>query len=323
MLPMERLTEAFYQMVFPMDISLGIAGGGCKAFYALGVGHEMKRWGIRFREVSGVSAGAAMALCLVGDREEDAVEYFEEITRRNDKNFKISNLFFGERVFPHESMYRRTIRYAMNWEKIKHSGIKAYIITVRAFPKKEESLKAKFEIAKLIAETAQAYIKDEKDRLDGKKANRTQEILRKWNMTEVVFTEKDFQSPEILEQIIMNSSSIPPVVSLQNSKNEYYIDGGLTNNLALEFFDKRLPRFGIYYEDTTLIGKDKNLLKNCYLIKPSRTLPITSFDYTNPTGVRETYELGKEDAKRQKSEIIEFIRQQQFLSLPQFFQLKV
>jgi predicted patatin/cPLA2 family phospholipase len=121
----------------------------------------------------------------------------------------------------------------------------------------------------------------------------------------------------------MNSSSIPPVVSLQNSKNEYYIDGGLTNNLALEFFDKRLPRFGIYYEDTTLIGKDKNLLKNCYLIKPSRTLPITSFDYTNPTGVRETYELGKEDAKRQKSEIIEFIRQQQFLSLPQFFQLKV
>lgn len=322
MLPMERLTHAIFEIFYPLEVSLGIAGGGCKAFYGLGVGSEMKSWGIRFKELSGVSAGSAMALCLVSNTEETAVEFFEEITRRNDSNFKIRNLFFGEKVFPHESMYRRTIRYAMDWERIKNSSAKIFIQTVRAIPKKDETIATKFEIAKLIAETAQAFTRDERDRNAGIPCNRTQEVLKKWNMTDVIFTEKDFESPDILEQIIMNSSSIPPVVSLQNAKNEYYLDGGLTNNLVLELFSKNLPKIGIHYEDTTLIGKDPDLLRDCYLIKPSEELPITSFDYTNPQGVRDTFELGKKDARDQKSEILAYIRQKQFISFPQLWNIK-
>ncbi|MCC5815542.1 MAG: patatin-like phospholipase family protein [Leptospira sp.] len=322
MFPVERLTFELFEKFYPLEAALGIAGGGCKAFYGLGVGLELKKWGVRLKELSGVSAGSAMALCLVSNAEEEAVEFFEEITRRNDSNFKISNLFFGEKVFPHESMYRRTIRYAMDWNRIKNTDFKVFIQAVKAIPKKEESIKSKFEIAKLIAETAQAFTRDERDKNAGIPCNRIQDVLKKWNMTDVIFTEKDFESPDILEQIIMNSSSIPPVVSLQNAKNEYYLDGGLTNNLVLEYFNERIPKIGIYYEDTTLIGKKPEILNETYLMKPSIPLPITSFDYTNPQGVRETFELGKKDAIDQKDKILTFLRQKLYLNFPQFFKIK-
>jgi hypothetical protein len=42
-------------------------------------------------------------------------------------------------------------------------------------------------------------------------------------------------------------------------------------------------------------------------MKPSRPLPITSFDYTNPKGVRETYELGKSEALDKKEEILDYL----------------
>ncbi|WCL49214.1 patatin-like phospholipase family protein [Leptospira sp. GIMC2001] len=319
MFPLERIVHNFIEIFSPPEVALAIAGGGCKALYGLGVGYEMKQWGLALKEVSGVSAGSAMALCLIGGSEEETVEYFEEITRRNDSNFKLSNLFFGERVFPHESMYRRTIRFAANWDAIKNSSSKVFILTVRAKPKVEEKFKARVELGKLIAETAQAYTKDERDRLAGIVCNRTQEVLKKWNMTEIVYTEKDFHSPEVLEQIIMNSSSIPPVVSMQSKENEYYIDGGLTNNLALEFFSDHLPKIGIYYEDSTLIGKNPDILNNTYLIKPSEPLPITSFDYTNPKGVRAAYELGKKDARNQKEKIMEHIRFKRGQSFPRLW----
>lgn len=320
MLPLERIAATILEIFRPLEVCLGIAGGGCKAFYALGIGHELRKWGIKLSQLSGVSAGSAMALCLISENEESVVEYFEEITKRNDSNFKLSNLFFGERVFPHETMYRRTIRFAMNWEKIKSSRSRIYIHTVKATPQVEEGIKSKYIIAKLIAETAQAFTRDEKDRIAGIPCNRVQEILLKWNMTEVLFTEKDFISPEVLEQIIINSSSIPPVVSIQNIQNEYYLDGGLTNNLLLECFPKNLPKVGIYYEDSTLIGKSPSILNDCFLIRPSKPLPITSFDYTNPVGVREAYELGKSDANLIKTEIIDYIRKKQFFEIPKMFE---
>lgn len=318
MLPVERIASAAIGLFQPLEACLGIAGGGCKAFYALGVSHQLVRWGVKIPELSGVSAGSAMIFCLLSETEESTVEYFEEITRRNDSNFKISNLFFGEKVFPHESMYRRTVRFAMNWEKIKASKSKIYIHSVKATPQVDENIKGKFVLAKLIAETAQAFTKDEKDRAAGIPCNRVQEILKKWNMTEILYTEKDLVSPAFLEQIIMNSSCIPPVVSIQNVDNEYYLDGGLTNNLLLELFPKKLPKIGIYYEGTTLVGKSPAVLNDCFLIKPSEPLSITSFDYTNPAGVRAAYELGKKDANHLKEDIISYIRKKQFFEFPNF-----
>ena len=115
-----------------------------------------------------------------------------------------------------------------------------------------------------------------------------------------------FRSANLIEQIVLNSSSIPPVLSFQAKDNAYYLDGGLLNNLVLEKFPERDKKIGIYYDDTTIIGKNLEGLKNTMLIKPSKELKITTFDYTNPEGLIETYELGKKDAESMKEKIMDF-----------------
>ncbi|PKA03494.1 patatin-like phospholipase family protein, partial [Leptospira ellisii] len=257
--------------------------------------------------VSGVSAGAAMVLCLVCGDEEECVSFFENIVRKNPANFYFSRLFKGERAFPHEEMYRKTIRFGMDFRKIVESGTKVFIHTLRAIPK-EKSLKNKFRLARLIAETAKAFLEDERDRLRGLNTERMQRVLRNWNMKEILFTEKDFENSDIVEQIVLNSSSVPPVVSVQSLGEEYYLDGGLTNNLLLEAFPPDRKTIGIYYETTTVVGKDPKLLERCYLQMPSEPLPITSFDYTDPVGVRRAYELGKQDARMNKEKIFEYLK---------------
>lgn len=303
----EQVLQTLVKIFPSYDVSLAIAGGGCKAFYALGVGKTLREWGVRFTEVSGVSAGAAMALCILSQTEEESVEYFEEITKRNSRNFHFSNFLRGESTFPHEDMYRRTIRFGMKFDKVLESGAKIWIHSVKAHPK-EDSLKNKFRLARLISETGRAFIMDDRDRSDGIPANRTAEMIKKWNMVDVDFTEKDFVNSETIEQFIMNSSSIPPIVDFQSVGNEYYLDGGLTNNMMIETFSPNAKIIGIHYEPNTIVGKDPELLAKSYLITPSKPLPITSFDYTNPKGVRETFELGKADALAQKTAILDYLR---------------
>ncbi|MDZ4724964.1 MAG: patatin-like phospholipase family protein [Leptospira sp.] len=303
----DQFFQTLNKFIPVFEVSLALAGGGCKAFYALGVGRVLREWGVRFNEVSGVSAGAAMAMAVLSESEDETVEYFEEITKRNSSNFHFSNLLRGERTFPHEEMYRRGIRFGMRFDKILSSGAKVIIHTVRAHPK-ENSLTNKFRLARLISETGRAFIQDDRDRSEGTPANRMSEILKKWNMEEVDFTEKDFTNSENIEQFILNSSSIPPIVDFQSVNNEYYLDGGLTNNLVIEKFSPNAKIIGIYYEPSTIVGKDPELLKRSFLIKPSKKLPISSFDYTNPVGVRDTYELGKKDTEDRKSEILDYLR---------------
>lgn len=152
-----------------------------------------------------------------------------------------------------------------------------------------------------------AVILDDRDIERGKTPFRVKKIIEKWKLKEVLFTEKDLDSPQIAEQIIMNSSSIPPVVSFQKTNGEYFLDGGLTNNLLIEPFSGKYKQIGVYYEDNTLYGKKLENRKNLFLIRPPGKLPIHTFDYTNYIGARKTYELGKEIAESKKKEIFEFL----------------
>lgn len=288
------------------EIALAIAGGGCKALYALGVGLKLRKWGIRIKEISGVSAGSAIGMMILSKREEEGIEYFEEILRRNSRNFRPWELLFGNRPWPHENMYKRTLRYAIDFEKIRKTKVKFFVQAIKAFPRKSK-IQNYWNKLRLIPRTMRAVILDDRDLENGMPQSRVKKIIEEWNLTEVIYTNKDFLNHELIEQIIMNSSSIPPVLSFQKINEEYYLDGGLTNNLLLEPFSKDLKKIGIYYENTTILTKPKNIFKNTFLIKPEKTLPITTFDYTNSIGAREAFELGKKDAENIKDKIFKFL----------------
>lgn len=304
------MTSILSRLSFPWSsssYSLAIAGGGCKAFYGLGAGLSFRKWGLNLSQISGVSAGAAMALCILSEREEESITYFEELARRNSKNFRFLNLLRGLSPFPHENITRRSIRYSLDLKKIKESSVKVFIGAVKAKPIHKVDGR-KTSVSRLISRTMQAYIQDERDKQKGKIPNRVQSIFDEWSLENVIYSEKDLVEPKTVEQILLNSSSVPPVVSLQKKNDEFFLDGGLTNNLLLEYFSPSLPKIGIYYEENTIVGKSDQTMKNTYLFKPSRPIGISSFDYTNPVGVRKAFELGKEDAEDRKSEILDFIQ---------------
>ncbi|MCX7998900.1 MAG: patatin-like phospholipase family protein, partial [Leptospiraceae bacterium] len=257
----------------------------------------------------------AMILGILSETEEKSLEYIVSLTRRNEKNFDITRIFKKQHPFPHENIYRRTIRYGLNFSKVRSSPVKIYIQAIEAIPKKKDRLGDFINKAKLISQTARAYILDEIDKEKGLEAHRVQKIVEKWNLKEVIYTNEDLNDERVLEQIILNSSSIPPVVGFQSDDQVYYLDGGLTNNLLLEVFPLYEKKIGIYYEKTTIIGKDPKVLENTLLIYPSRPLKITSFDYTNPEGLIDTFQLGRQDAEAKKEEVLEFTKKAFFESL--------
>lgn len=91
--------------------------------------------GNTLKEISGVSAGAAMALGILSESEDETIEYLAELTKRTSSNFQLTSLFQGKSPFPHENIYRRLIRHGLNLEKIRKSKVKIYIGTVQAIPK--------------------------------------------------------------------------------------------------------------------------------------------------------------------------------------------
>ncbi|MDX1961402.1 MAG: patatin-like phospholipase family protein [Leptospiraceae bacterium] len=287
------------------EVSFAIAGGGCKAFYGMGFGYQLKQWGIQFNGLSGVSAGAAMVIGLLSETEEETLEYIQSLVLRNESNFSFTRLLKGERPFPHENIYRRAIRYGTNFEKVKSSKVKIFIGAVGAFPKGDK-LSGLFNKAKLISETATAFLLDESDKSKGIPCNRVEKIISKWNLRQVIYTNKDLEDPNIVEQIILNSSSIPPVLAFQNSGDIYFLDGGLMNNLLLEVFPIEAKKIAVCYDDYSIRSKEEKYLKNTLVFRPSRELKATTFDYTNPVAIEDAYTLGKEDAKANKDIILNF-----------------
>lgn len=296
------------------EISLAIAGGGCKAFYGLGVGYQLRRWGVRFKALSGVSAGSAMILSIVSESEKIGLDYIASLMQRNPSNFNLSKILQGKSPFPHETMYRRTIRYSIDINKIRNTNIKIYIHAIAAIPKMD-SFKDLINKTKVITQTASAFLLDEVDKDKGIPCNRVEKIMEKWNFREITYTNSDLKDSSVVEQIILNSSSVPPVISLQNEESTYYFDGGLTNNLPLEVFPERDKKIGIYYEDSTVFGKSPEILKNTLLIKPSRELKTKSFDYTNSEAIIDAFELGVRDANERKKELLDFTKVNLFDSL--------
>lgn len=154
------------------------------------------------------------------------------------------------------------------------------------------------------ARIIRAYFRDEELRRKGELPFHVLNKMKEWGWRERVFTEKEFSDHETVTQIVMNSCSAFPVLPLQSLGGNYYLDGGLTNNLLLEEFSSEIPKIAVFYEQTTLVGKAPEIVANTLLISPDTPFIEQGFDYTSPDLVRYAFEKGKEDAERNRGRIL-------------------
>ena len=282
-------------------VSLALAGGGCKAFFALGVGHVLLRSGLDIRRISGTSAGSAMAMCLLSDSAEESVRYFCAITRRNPSNFYWSRLLRGRRPWPHERMYRNTITSYTDFDRIQRSKIELAVNALRV-PAKYQGLASYWQRYHLMGRIIAAYQREMRYAAQGIYRPCMRAIAQEVGLEEQIFTKADLNTPRKLADIVLAASSIWPLLRFQQFESgELYLDGGITNNLpvialpredfiiAVHYDDRRMTRY--FYEQT---GDDVG--RQIYYIAPEQPLGIETFDYANSDGVRRAFEAGQRAA---------------------------
>lgn len=280
-------------------IGLCLSGGGCKAFYGLGIGAALNKAGMEFYAITATSAGTAMALSVVVNNEEQVMEYFCDLTAKNKSNFHLDKLIKGERPFPHEKMYRQTIEENINLDLLQKKSVNFYFNSLKfpssLYPHDEPSRRTK-----VIWKMINAYRKEDALEEKGKVKPILTSLAVSEGLKEVVFTNNDFLDHKRVEDIILATSSAPPFVSLQRLDGEYYLDGGIYDNMPIRLLPKVDLVIGVHYQPATrdlteLLERDKG--RHIFYIAPTHKLPIGMWDYANPKGVRETYERGKKDGE--------------------------
>ncbi len=288
--------------------ALAMSGGGCKAFFALGVGKALLEGGVPIHTVSGTSAGAAMAMAVIAGISDELVHYFVQITKRNEANFYWSWLLRGRRPFPHERMYRSTLSTFMDLDRLRNASI-GLRVNALLLPPELYGASGRWRLYRLIADIVAGYRKEMALAQRGIYRNILREISDRAGLIEKVFSEQDLYTPRRAEDIVLASSSAPPIVRVQRlDDGHYYLDGGIYNNLPVSILPDAKLTIAIYYEELArkqLEAQGYHRGRQMFYISPGRPLPITSFDYANPAGVQKTYEMGLRAGERALVEILD------------------
>ena len=106
-------------------------------------------------------------------------------------------------------------------------------------------------------------------------------------------TVQDCKTVSDLSNLIISSSCTPPFTPIMYQSGKAVLDGGMIDNI---------PVHGISnYPGKTLVLCSRpymNLpdIPGRIYLAPSKPVAVSSWDYTNPDGVKTTFEQGKKDA---------------------------
>jgi hypothetical protein len=291
-------------------LGLAISGGGSKAFYSLGMMTYFQEKGIRFDVYAGTSAGAAMIISDATRQNRDTLNYFVTMVRNNPKNFYLENLLKpGKSPFPHLQMYKKGIRYLLNFEKLKKAArerqffIPCVVIRESRYGRPHQS----FYRASILFYLSMQYFRDRRDLSRRSFRNLLEKNAEKLNLKEVVFTERDFTSPAMVEKIILASSSAPPILKTQQIGNNWVLDGALISNVPLDQLEGRvdLP-VGVLYHSGT-VDHYKQRFPDSFLCYPRVKLPVETYEYADADAIEQAFKMGYEDGRfyypRLKAEI--------------------
>jgi len=262
------------------------AGGGSRCLWQVGF------WSVAAPElnikpdvVAGVSAGAAMACLLLAGTAEQTRDFFKMITAYNSRNVYPSRLFSNMAVFPHEKMYRAGLRYGLDGKSLTRLKKGPEIrITLSRLPKFLGPMGATlygtaiYYLEKLLKQPLHPSF--------GIKSGYKPECFRV----------RDCETPEELVDLIFASSSTPPFTPMQLWKGEPALDGGFVDNVPVfaveECPGRTLVLLTRRYNDNAIPLPGRKVY-----VQPSRPIPVSKWDYTNPGGLQEAYDLGKKDAE--------------------------
>jgi len=270
------------------DIGITFAGGGNRAFYQIGL---MEKWADdlwpRVGAVAGCSAGAAAVTLILSERLDEAKAFFAARRVGVRGLFSVGRLGRGERPFPHDDIYRATLRYAFSeggLERVRNAPFPIQILCT-AFPRRLPKTLS-------IAMGVTAYQLEKRlvpGLLHPNLPKKLGFVPRAWDA-------RQCETIDELVELILSSSSTPPFTTFGRYDGPL-IDGSMIDN-APAFLVEDVP--GIERSivlltrpyDPEHVGRRGRR----YYVAPQKALPVTRWDYSEHAPVDETLDIGRREA---------------------------
>ncbi len=270
----------FEQVVF--------AGGGNRCWWQAGFWDIVApKIGLQPRIIGAVSAGAATACMLYANRSEDVLAYYQSRLATNRRNAHWGNLFrSGERVFPHARLYREALKAVLGGEHFRRMRDTAPEIRIQ-FSRLPRRLGPRTAVGVgLLAYNIEKYWKQSLHPQFGRRLGFTSEVVRV----------QDCASDDDLVSLLVASSCTPPFTPIEYRNGRPTLDGGLVDNVPVDTVEKGRSTLVLVtrrYPKRPMVFVHKGRL----YVQPSRKVPVSSWDYTDPAGMALTYQQGRGDGE--------------------------
>lgn len=266
------------------------AGGGSRCLWQVGFWDGANRADLGLTETvtyaASTSAGCAMATACMLNRGREALELFKEMTARNPRNIYWENLRPGsdKPLLPHIDMYRAALEQFLVPGDMEQLSSKRLEFLMAKFPRFVPS-----GLGTMLAFTIYGLEKH----LTG--------VLhptwtRKLGFQPVIRGNQEADDLADLIDIILASSCVPPVLPGSGYKGMRVLDGGIIDNVPAHLANGR--------EGSTLVLLSKRYSRELppdgarVYVQPSEPIRIDKFDYANPVGLQDAYDLGVRDGAR-------------------------
>ncbi|MEP5569613.1 MAG: patatin-like phospholipase family protein [Halioglobus sp.] len=263
------------------------AGGGSRCLWQVGFWDGANRGGLKLSQTvdyaASTSAGCAMALAVMLDRGPQALELFKRLTAENPANIHWANLKpgSGKPLLPHMDMYRQALAEFLRPEDLEALANKRVEFLMARFPRLLPS-----SLGALVAFSIYGLEKYLTGALHPS-------WTRKLGFSQLVASNKDAMDVSELVDSVLASSCVPPVLPSEPFKGQRVLDGGIIDNVPAHLADGRegltLVLLSKRYKSALPVSEVRTY------VQPSEAITIDKFDYANPEGLQQTYELGFKD----------------------------
>lgn len=255
------------------------AGGGNRCFWQAGFWAEAApRLALAPARVAATSAGAAIASVLLAGRMAAGLAHFKAATAANRRNAYPANLLRGRAVFPHFAMYRSALLAVIDAPALArlHAGPELVVPVARA--PRWVGPRTAFAVAGIA------------DALEHAAASRVHpRFARALGFRAEYRTARDCATPEALADLVLASSCTPPFTPRLTYAGAPALDGGIVDNV---------PVAAVGVPALVLLTRRYRRLPDrpgvCY-VQPSRPVPVSAWDYTDPSGLQAAFDLGRRD----------------------------
>ena len=269
---------AFTRVVF--------AGGGCRCVWQAGFWHVAGiPLGLDKTVIGCVSAGAAMACLVKADRIVEGMAAFRERFKNNNRNLYVNRLGTPDPVFPQHAIYRGGLLSVLDEAAMQTINQSPGIRVLIAKPPRSWSA----QMATLLGIGTYTL---EKHLLKPMHPAWSQKL----GFSPIVVAAETIKTADQLADVILQSSCTPPFVQVLFRNGHPVLDGGLIDNVPVVAV-KGVPGPMLVLLSRCYPQERIPAIKGRLYVQPSKPPFISRWDYTNPQGLQNTFDLGRKDAE--------------------------